>query len=156
MPEYESGLAGPVFADGVYDFKVIDAGEKNAEKSGNPMIELQLDVMNADFTDKVRVVDRLVFTPSSYWKIDSFRKATGEKILQNQKVRFEAEDCIDRTGRLALKTTVYNGKPRNEVDFYVEPEEQPTGTAGAPQPQPAAAAAQPAAKGTVPKPGQSF
>ena len=122
------------------------------------MIELQIDVMNADFTDKIRVVDRLVFTPSSYWKIDSFRKATGEKILQNQKVRFEAEDCIDRIGKVGLKTSIYNGKPRNEVDFYVEPEEQASGTTATagPQPQPAAAAAQPAAKGTVPKSGQSF
>ena len=114
------------------------------------MIELQHDVMNADFTEKIRVVDRLVFTPSSYWKIDSYRKATGEKILQNQKVRFEAEDCIDRIGKLGLKTSVYNGRPRNEVDFYVEPEDQPAGTAAA------AAAAQPAAKGTVPKAGQAF
>ena len=144
-----------MFADGIYDFKVVDAGEKEAKESHNLMIELQIDVMNADFTDKVRVVDRLVFTPASYPRIDSFRKATGEKITQGQKVNFEAEDCIDRTGRLALETTVYNGKPRNEVDYYVEPEEQAAGTAGAPQPPPAAAA-QSAAKGTVPKAGQSF
>jgi hypothetical protein len=45
--------------------------EKESEKTHNPMIELQLDVLRDDFTQKVRVVDRLVFTPNSYWKIDS-------------------------------------------------------------------------------------
>ena len=88
-------LPGPVFPDGPYDFHCVDAGEKESEKTHNAMIELQLDCFNADFTNKIRVVDRLVFTPNSYWKIDAFRKSTGEKISQHQKVRFEAEDCIE-------------------------------------------------------------
>jgi hypothetical protein len=152
MPEYEQGLAGPVFADGLYDFQCVDAGEKTAQGSGNVMIELQLDCFNADFTDKVRVVDRLVFTPKSYWKIDSFRKATGEKISQNQKVSFEAEDCIDRKGRLVLKTTTYNGNARNEVDYYIEPDD------GTQQPSSASSPAPPQAapKGSVPKSNQPF
>ena len=117
------------------------------------MIELQLDVFNSDFTEKVRVVDRLVFTPNVYFKIDQFRKASGEKIRQNQKASFEAEYCIDRQGKVQLKTTSYNGKMRNEVDYYIEPEEQaqttPPAAASAPTPQPAA-------KGTVPGPKQPF
>src|ERR1700746_3733722 len=131
MPEYEQGLAGPVFPDGIYEFKCVDAGEKEAKESRNPMIELQLDVFNADFTDKIRVVDRLVFTPASYWKIDSFRRSTGEEIKQGQKVSFEAEDCIDRVGRVQLKTSSYNGKARNEIDCYIEPQESSTATSAA-------------------------
>jgi hypothetical protein len=158
MPEYEQGFAGAVFPDGPYEFQCVDAGEKESEKTPNAMIELQLDCFNADFTDKVRVVDRLVFTPNSYWKIDSFRKATGEKISQHQKVSFEAEDCIDRRGRLQLKTTSYNGKSRNEVDYYIEPDDQ--GQAGAPSsrasPAPPASQPQPAPKGTMPKSNQPF
>ena len=157
MPEYEQGLAGPVFPDGIYDFHVVDAGEKTAQGSGNPMIELQLDCFNADFTDKIRVVDRLVFTPKSSWKIDAFRRATGEKITQQQKVNFEAEDCIDRKGRLMLKTTSYNGILRNEVDYYVEPGEQHQGTAATAAAVPAAVPVQqPAPKGTVPRENQPF
>jgi hypothetical protein len=156
MPEYEQGLAGPVFPDGPYDFQVVDAGEKESRETHNTMIELQLDCFNADFTDKVRVVDRLVFVPNSYWKIDAFRRSCGEKIAQHQKVSFEASDCIDRRGRVQLKTSSYNGKARNEVDFYIEPEDQGGATAAStaqpsPQPQP-----QPAAKGTVPKANQPF
>jgi hypothetical protein len=154
MPEYEQGLAGPVFSDGIYEFKCVDACEKESKETHNTMIELQLDVFNADLTNKVRVVDRLVFTPNSYWKIDSFRRATGEKIAEGKKVSFEAEDCIDRTGRCRLRTSVYNGKARNEIDCYVEPEEKDQSTS---KPIPAAASsAQPAAKGAVPTSTQKF
>jgi hypothetical protein len=161
MPEYTQGLAGEIFADGIYDFQVVDAGEKEAQESHNVMIELQLDVFNADFTDKVRVTDRLVFVPNCYWKIDAFRKATGEKITQNQKVSFEAEDCIDRKGRLQLKTTSYNSKTRNEVDFYIEPDDQSQPATSKPaaaptSPQAATSQPQPAAKGAVPGPKQGF
>jgi hypothetical protein len=38
MPEYEQGLAGPVFPDGPYDFHCVDAGEKESEKTHNAMI----------------------------------------------------------------------------------------------------------------------
>jgi len=98
MPEYTQGLAGEIFADGIYDFAVVDAGEKESAQTHNTMIELQLDCFNGDATQQVRVVDRLVFTPNSYWKIDSFRKSTGEQIDSQAKVSFEAEDCIDRRG----------------------------------------------------------
>jgi hypothetical protein len=161
MPEYEQNAAEVIFADGTYDFHCVDAGERESTQTHNPMIELQLDCFNADFTQKVRVVDRLVFVPNSYWKIDSFRKATGEKISAGGKVSFEAEDCVDRKGRCQLKTSSYNGRNRNEVDYYIEPPEQGGNQpAAAPVPQPTAAAAtsqpQPAAKGTVPGPKQGF
>jgi hypothetical protein len=161
MPEYEQNAAEVIFPDGTYEFQCVDACEKESDKTHNTMIELQLDCSNADLTEKVRVVDRLVFTPNSYWKIDSFRKATGEKISAGGKVSFEAEDCIDRQGRCQLKTTSYNGRSRNEVDYYLEPDEggqqastgsAPPSTGSAPpSPQP-----QPAPKGTVPKSGQPF
>jgi hypothetical protein len=159
MPTYEQNAGEIIFADGVYDFQVVDAGEKMAESSHNPMIELQLDCFNAELTAKVRVVDRLVFTPNSYWKIDSFRKATGEKVSAGGKVSFEAEDCIDRQGRCQLKTTSYNGRSRNEVDYYVEPDDQSQASKPATaQPAQATVTPQPqlAAKGTVPGPKQGF
>jgi hypothetical protein len=166
MPEYTQGLAGEIFANGIYDFQVVDAGEKESVQTHNTMIELQLDCFNDDATQKVRVVDRLVFTPNSYWKIDSFRKSTGERINAQGKVSFEAEDCIDRRGKLSLKTTMYNGKARNEVDYYVEPDEQEeaadTSTGGAATAATGVAASagsqsrSSAPKGTVPKSSQPF
>jgi hypothetical protein len=157
MPEYTEGSAGTVFPDGIYEFGVVDADEKVAERSNNVMIELQLDCWDAkDPTTRVRVVDRLVFVPNSYWKIDAFRKATGEKLATGQKVSFEAENCIDRTGKVQLKTSEYQGRHRNEVDFYIEPE--PDASAAATQPTSASSAAkpQPVAAGAVPKSNQPF
>ena len=151
MPEYTQGSTDNLLADGVYEFECVDAGEKEAQESHNVMIELVLDVVNADATQKVRVIDRLVFVPSCYWKIDAFRKATGEKISQNQKVSFEAEDCIDRKGRCQIKTSTYNGKSRNEVDYYIESGDQSQSTS-VPQNSPPP----PAPKGTVPKDRQPF
>jgi hypothetical protein len=121
MPEYEQNAADVIFGDGVYPFVCVDAIEKES-KSHDPMIELQLDCYNADQTEKVRVVDRLVFTKKGSWKIDSFRKATGEKFSENKTVSFVEDDCIDRHGKVQLKTTSYNGRSRNEVDYYIEPE----------------------------------
>jgi hypothetical protein len=120
MPTYEQNTSAEVFPDGVYNFKVVDACEKESAQTHNPFLELQVDVLNDDFTAKVRVIERLVFTPNAYHRIDAFRRATGEKITTGGKVSFEAEDCIDRRGRCQLKTTTYNGRNRNEIDFYIE------------------------------------
>jgi hypothetical protein len=157
MPEYESGFAGQVLPDGVYEFGVVDADEKTSERTNNVMIELQLDCWDAkDPTIKVRVVDRLVFVPNSYWRIDAFRKATGEKITTGQKVSFEAEDCIDRTGKVQLKTSEYQARHRNEVDFYIEPEPNAQPAASQSMSPSSAAKAQPVAAGAVPKSNRPF
>jgi hypothetical protein len=112
-----------VFPDGVYAFIVVDACEKESAQTHNPFLELQVDVLNDDFTAKVRVIERLVFTPNAYHRIDAFRRATGEKITTGGKISFEAEDCIDRRGKCQLKTTTYNGRSRNEIEYYIEPAE---------------------------------
>jgi hypothetical protein len=75
------------------------------------------------------IFDRLVFDPNSFWKIDAFRASTGEKLVEGQKVNFEAEDCIGRKGRCILKNTAFEGRTRNEVDQYLppDPDVQPPG-----------------------------
>jgi hypothetical protein len=154
MPTYEQNASTEIFPDGVYNFRVVDAVEKESEKTHNPYLELQIDFLNDDFTTKVRVIERLVFTPKAYGRIDDFRRATGEKVVGGGKVSFEAEDCIDRRGRAQLKTTSYNGKSRNEIDFYLMPGEgEQNAQTSAPAPANAsqnAIPAQRAAKGAVP------
>src|SRR6516165_5382465 len=117
MPEYETGVQ-EIVPENDYDFVVDDAVEKESSK-GNPMIELQLDIEHNGH--HVRVFDHLVFTRNAFWKIDAFRVAIGETLVEGQKVNIEAEDCIDRKGRCHLYIDTYEGKSRNKVDAYLPP-----------------------------------
>lgn len=117
MPEYTPG-AQEILPEGDYDFTVDDAGEKESQK-GNPMIELQLLIENNG--SQIRVFDQLTFTPSAFWKIDSFRIATGEKLVEGEKVNFTAEECLRRRGRLRLFVDEYLGKKKNKVESYLPP-----------------------------------
>jgi hypothetical protein len=119
MPEYTTGVQ-QVAPEGDYYFTVDDAGEKESQK-GNPMIELQLLVEHDGV--EVRVFDNLVFVEAAFWKIDAFRVSTGEKLVEGQKVNFEAEDCIGRRGKCHLYVDTYEGRTRNKVDAYLSPEE---------------------------------
>jgi hypothetical protein len=120
VPEYTTGTQ-EVLPDDDYWFVVDDAGEKES-KTGKPMIELQLLCYGDNPTKTTRIFDRLVFDPNSFWKIDAFRRCTGEKLVEGQKVSFEAEDCADRKGRCRLKSSSYDGRTRNEVESYLEPD----------------------------------
>jgi hypothetical protein len=85
------------------------------------MIELQLAITTPDGKNGPRVFDRLVFTPKAFWKIDAFRIATGEKLVEGQTATFEPEDCIDRTGKLWLTVEKYEGRNHNKVGEYIDP-----------------------------------
>ena len=100
MPEYQTGYE-EVLPEGAYDFVCVDANERTSQ-SGNTMIELRLIVKGPNGKNEVRLYDHLTFVSKSYWKIDTFRVATGENLVPGQTVRFEAEDCIDRQGKVWL------------------------------------------------------
>jgi hypothetical protein len=99
------------------------------------MIELQLRIMNGSRKGPL-VYDNLVFTEKAFWKIDQFRECTGEKLVPGQPVVFNADDCIDRRGRLVVMIDTYQGRSKNKVDHYVLPGEEssssPTITADGP------------------------
>jgi hypothetical protein len=100
------------------------------------MIELQLLIEYNG--SRIRVFDHLVFTEKSSWKIDDFRAATGEKLVEGQRVTLEAEDCVDRKGRCHLIIDSYDGRTRNKVAAYLPPALTPVpaaargGSTGAP------------------------
>ena len=116
MPTYTTGH-DETLPDGIYDFEVIDATETTSKAGGNPMIELALMVHGPNGGSGIRVFDRLVFTPKAFWKIGSFRIATGEKLVERQTVSIEASDCIDRTGKCSLISSWTNN---NEVSLKEE------------------------------------
>ena len=65
--------------NGDYLVTVIEASE-TFSKAGDEMIKLKLEVEEHG----VRLYDYLVATESSFWKIDTFRKAIGEAVRKNR------------------------------------------------------------------------
>jgi len=118
MPIYTSSSQEGVASEGDYDF-VVDYAVEKESRAGSPMIELQL-LINYNGS-RIRIYDHLVFTPKAFFKIDQFRVATGEGLVNNQRVNIEAEDCIGRRGVCHLIVDIYNGRSRNKVDVYLSP-----------------------------------
>ena len=102
---------------GDYEVEIVDAIE-TISKSGHEMIELKLKTSGGCY-----LYDFLVFIPSAFWKIDSFRAATGEAVTPETDVEIVPDDLIGRTGTARLAVEEYNGKKRNKVAAWL------TGTA---------------------------
>ena len=118
MPTYTQGL-DMTLPEGIYDFVVADANDKRSQ-GGNEMIELQLIIKGPDGQES-KVYDNLVFTPKAFWKIDTFRLCTGDKLVKGQSVEFDATDCLDRTGKCYVIVDKYEGRERNKVSEYLDP-----------------------------------
>jgi hypothetical protein len=117
MPTYTQGL-DVTLPEGTYDFVVADANDKQSQ-SGNDMIELQLIIKGPDGQES-KIFDNLVFSPKAFWKIDMFRVCTGDKLVAGQSVEFNAEDCLDRTGKCYVIVDKYEGRERNRVKEYLD------------------------------------
>ena len=100
---------------GDYPVEVIDANE-TVSKTGHEMIELKLKTSAGSY-----LYDFLVFIPNAYWKIDSFRAATGEVVTPEDEVEIIADDLIGRTGTARLIVEEYKGKKRNKVAAWLAP-----------------------------------
>lgn len=119
MPTYKQNQAADLLPEGIYPFYVKNAKE-NTSTTGNEKIELTLQV-NGTFT----VWDNLTFAENSYWKIDQFRIATGEKLGKpGSESSLEADDCIQRRGQVSIGSDEFpknSGRIRNIVLEYINP-----------------------------------
>ena len=116
MPTYNASTPTerPDFVDpGDYQVEVIDAIE-TVSKTGHEMIELKLRTSAGSY-----LYDFLVFIPNAFWKIDSFRAATGEEVAPEDDVEITGDDLIGRTGTVRLIVEEYNGKKRNKVAAWL-------------------------------------
>jgi len=129
MPSYTASTPTerPDFVEpGDYQVEIIDAIE-TVSKTGHEMIELKLRTSPGSY-----LYDFLVFIPNAFWKIDSFRAATGEEVSPEEDVEITADDLIGRTGKARLSIEEYNGKKRNKVAAWIVGTTKPSA-----QPQPA-------------------
>jgi hypothetical protein len=116
MPSYTASTPSerPDFVEpGDYQVEVIDAIE-TISKGGHEMIELKLKTSVGSY-----LYDFLVFIPAAFWKIDSFRAATGEVVEPDEDVEITADHVIGRTGTARLAVEEYNGKKRNKVAAWI-------------------------------------
>ena len=117
---------------GEYEVEVTDAIE-SLSKTGHEMIELKLRTSAGSF-----LYDFLVFIPNAFWKIDSFRAATGETVRPADDVEITADDLIGRTGTARLIVEEYKGKKRNKVAAWLIPRAGTKPAPMAPSQKPAA------------------
>ena len=126
MPKYVSGSQSKrteCHKEGNYLLVVIGAEEKTSQK-GSEMIELKLEVVGPDIAEDEGAIlyDYLVFSQNTAWKIDEFRAACGETIVEGAEIDIEADDLIGKTVEAHLVIEEFKGKKRNKVGNYLEPE----------------------------------
>ena len=100
--------------NGDYLVTVIEASE-TFSKAGDEMIKLKLEVEEHG----VRLYDYLVATESSFWKIDTFRKAIGEAVVEGEEVELSANELEGRQGYARLMVEEYQGKKNNKVEMWL-------------------------------------
>jgi len=99
---------------GDYMVTVIEAVE-TVSQSGHEMIKLRLEVDEHG----VHLFDYLVGAESSFWKIDTFRKSIGEKVVEGEEVEITASPLEGRQGYARLRVEEFQGKKNNKVDAWL-------------------------------------
>ncbi|QYY34577.1 DUF669 domain-containing protein [Ruficoccus sp. ZRK36] len=119
--------------NGDYLVTVVEASE-TLSKAGDDMIKLKLEVEGHG----VHLYDYLVAAESSFWKIDTFRKAIGDRVVEGEEVELTAAALEGRQGHARLRIEEYQGKRSNKVELWIT-DRVPTATPKATQPAPAQA-----------------
>ncbi len=88
------------------------------------MIKLTLAILKPDGSTGCRLFDYLVFSPSSFWKIDAFRASCGEDVTPGESVDLDADDLIDRECEATISVETYDGKKSNKVTSYIFEKEE--------------------------------
>ena len=103
---------------GDYLLTVLEAIETISKSTGDEMIKLKLEVEGHGAT----LYEYLVANGSSAWKIDSFRRALGERVVEGEEVEIDTRNLVGRQARAKLRVETYQGKDSNKVDYWLSPQ----------------------------------
>lgn len=106
--------------DGPYCVEVVDAKEKTS-KSGNPMIELKLEVRPEGGGSGPKFFDWLVMSEAAAWKFDQFLAAAGRHPGEGVEVDIEPDDLIGLLLTARLRQRKRDKGTTMEVDAYIVP-----------------------------------
>ena len=121
-------IGGGAIAPGWYQAIVLDAIETKSRTSGNPMLDMTLQVA----VSKTRTVDIrhccLVLTSKAAWKIEQFLAATGKQFAKGEQLTISAQEVEGKK----LWVQLYNEPDRDNperlyarVDAYMRKEDTP-------------------------------
>lgn len=103
---------------GEYLLTILEAVETISKSTGDEMIKLKLEVEGHGAT----LYEYLVANGSSAWKIDSFRRALGERVVEGEEVEIDTRSLVGRQARAKLRVETYQGKDSNKVDYWLSPQ----------------------------------
>jgi len=99
---------------------VVDDAEQDVAKSGNTMITLWLRVLDGEFAGSV-VLDRLVLTPNSLFRVVGFMQAIGMP-TPKKRLKINLRQFIGRTLEVEVDDgEPWQGKTKSEVRSYNRP-----------------------------------
>lgn len=105
-------IGGGAIAPGWYQALVVEATETTSKSSGNPMLDMTLQVT----VSRTRTVDIrhccLVLTSKAAWKIEQFLAATGKQFAKGEEISISAQSVEGKK----LWVQLYNEPDRNEPD----------------------------------------
>ena len=121
-------IGGGAIAPGWYAAMVLEATETTSKSSGNPMLDMTLQVT----VSRTRTVDIrhccLVLTSKAAWKIEQFLAATGKQFAKGEEISISAQ----RVEGKKLYVQLYNEGDRDDperlyarVDAYMRKEDIP-------------------------------
>lgn len=97
---------------------VVEDAESDTAKSGNPMVNLWLRVQGGEF-DGATIVDRLVLTEKSLFRVVGFLQAIGVP-TPRKRMKMNVRGFIGRTLDIDVEDgDPYNGRVKSEVRGYM-------------------------------------
>jgi hypothetical protein len=97
---------------------VVDDAESDTARSGNPMVNLWLRVQGGDF-DGATIVDRLVMTEKSLFRVVGFMQAVGLP-TPRKRLKINVRAFVGRTLDIdVVDGEPYNGRVKSEVSGYM-------------------------------------
>jgi hypothetical protein len=126
--KYTAGAANAgdrfLVPDGIYEIECIDAKEKTSQKSGNPMLELNWQIVGENGEHGPKLKDWLVMSEAVMWRIDAFLTAIGKHPGEGVEIELEADDLIGTAVRARLKQEKDDKGTNMRVDAYLPPESE--------------------------------